>query len=116
MSPRRGENSPALLGTVQGWGGCDITGRNPPLTFELRSDSSLIDWNARLREYKVHSYSHCVSSLINLMVSVDVKHHVYLHCVSQIRVRELCETESRAGRPGLSVLMSLLVSVDVKQH
>ena len=31
-----------------------------------------------------------------------------------IRVQELCE--SRGGRPGLSVLMSLMVSVDVKQH
>ena len=30
------------------------------------------------------------------------------------RVQELCE--SRGGRPGLSVLMSLAVSVDVKQH
>ena len=30
------------------------------------------------------------------------------------RVEELCE--SRGGRPGLSVLMSLTVSVDVKQH
>ena len=30
-----------------------------------------------------------------------------------IRVQELCE--SRDGRPGLSVLMSLMVSVDVKQ-
>ena len=29
-------------------------------------------------------------------------------------VQELCE--SRGGRPGLSVLMSLTVSVDVKQH
>ena len=31
-----------------------------------------------------------------------------------IRVQELCE--SRGGRPGLSVLMSLTVSVDIKQH
>ena len=29
-------------------------------------------------------------------------------------VQELCE--SRGGRPGLSVLMSLTVSVDVKEH
>ena len=29
-------------------------------------------------------------------------------------VQELCE--SRGGRPGLSVLMSLLVSLDVKQY
>ena len=31
-----------------------------------------------------------------------------------VRVQELCQ--SRGGRPGLSVLMSLTVSVDVKQH
>ena len=48
-------------------------------------------------------------SLISLMVSVDVKHHVYLR---RIIVQELCE--SRGGRPGLPVLKSLLVSVDVK--
>ena len=37
-------------------------------------------------------------------------------CLTQsiIRVQELCE--SRSGRPGLHVLMSLTVSVDVKQH
>ena len=34
--------------------------------------------------------------------------------IMAIRVQELCE--SRGGRPGLSVLMSLTVSVDVKQH
>ena len=50
-------------------------------------------------------------SLISLMVSVDVKHHVYL-LTSRVIVQELCE--SRGGRPGLSVLTSLLVSVDVK--
>ena len=52
-----------------------------------------------------------------------------LHCVRQgwmtaichpflllqlYRVQELCE--SRGGRPGFSVLMSLMVSVDVKQY
>ena len=31
-----------------------------------------------------------------------------------IKVQVLCE--SRGGRPGLPVLMSLMVSVDVKQH
>ena len=36
------------------------------------------------------------------------------HSESQFIVRELCE--SRGGRPGLSVLMSLLVSVDVKLY
>ena len=34
--------------------------------------------------------------------------------LGHIRVQELCE--SRGGRPGLSVLMSLKISVDVKQH
>ena len=34
------------------------------------------------------------------------------HC--HYRVQELCE--SRGGRPGLSVLMSLKVSVDVKLY
>ena len=34
--------------------------------------------------------------------------------VLPIRAQELCE--SRGGRPGLSILMSLTVSVDVKQH
>ena len=55
-----------------------------------------------------------LSSLISLMVSVDVKHHVYLLTAALDRVQELCE--SRGGRPGLAVLMSLIVSVDVKQH
>ena len=32
----------------------------------------------------------------------------------KLSVQELCE--SRGGRPGLPVLMSLTVSVDVKQH
>ena len=31
-----------------------------------------------------------------------------------LRVQELCE--SRGGRPGLPVLMSIMVSVDVKQR
>ena len=39
---------------------------------------------------------------------------LYLRADATIRVQELCE--SRGGRPGLSVLMSLTVSVDVKQH
>ena len=43
-------------------------------------------------------------SLISLMVSVDIKHHVYFVDVMQHRLnraRELCE--SRGGRPGLPV-------------
>ena len=48
-------------------------------------------------------------------VSVDVKQHSTNRC-PPYRVQELCE--SRGGRPGLPVLMSLMVSVDVtvKQH
>ena len=44
-------------------------------------------------------------SLISLVVSVDVKHHVYLlrRCG---RAQELCE--SGGGRPGLPSLISLL--------
>ena len=63
-------------------------------------------------------------SLISLMVSVDVKHHVYLvtqrvykratACHCYCIVQELCE--SRGGRLELSVLTSLLVSVDVKNY
>ena len=34
--------------------------------------------------------------------------------IKTLRAQELCE--SRGGRPGLPVLMSLMVSVDVKQH
>ena len=34
--------------------------------------------------------------------------------VHTLRVQELCE--SRGGRPGLSVLMSVMVSVDVRQY
>ena len=37
-------------------------------------------------------------SLISLLVSVDVKHHIYL-LISTVRVQELCE--SRGSRPGL---------------
>ena len=42
-------------------------------------------------------------SLINLMVSVDVKHHVYFKCAG--RARELCG--SRGCRPVLVSLVSL---------
>ena len=38
-------------------------------------------------------------SLISLVVSVDVKHHVYLYHL--FKAQELCETESRSGCPGL---------------
>ena len=38
----------------------------------------------------------------------------YILLVSLTRHQEL--RESRGGRPGLSVLMSLMVSVDIKQH
>ena len=43
------------------------------------------------------------------VLAFNHKPRLYRH-----RVLELCE--SRGGRPGLPVLMSLTVSVDVKQH
>ena len=43
-----------------------------------------------------------------------IRNKTYILTLQQIRVQELCE--SRGGRLGLSVLMSLAVSVDVKQH
>ena len=55
------------------------------------SDYCSSDTNRRQREY--------IASLITML---------------SLRVQELCE--SRDGRPGLFVLMSLTVSVDVKQH
>ena len=62
--------------------------------------------------YKGNTEQQKAPSLISLMVSVDVKHHVYL--TESSIVQELCE--SRGGRPGLSVLTSLLASVDVKNY
>ena len=58
-------------------------------------------------------YSHqvAISSIVRT-VSADVQSNT--ERANGPRVRELCE--SRGGRPGLSVLMSLTVSVDVKQH
>ena len=45
---------------------------------------------------------------------LPVCEHLQRHPKQKHRVQELCE--SRGGRPGLPVLMSLQVSVDVKQH
>ena len=49
---------------------------------------------------------------MSLTVSVDVKQHGQGQALA--RVQELCE--SRGGRLGLSVLMSLTVSVDRKKN
>ena len=60
-----------------------------------------------------------------MRVEVDVLDRNSPHCLCGLKTRtlnrdrefivqELCE--SRGGRPGLSVLISLMVSVDVKQH
>ena len=53
-------------------------------------------------------------SLICQPTSEDIKHRFIIIIRRTHRVQELCE--SRGGRPGLSVLMSLTVSEDVKQH
>ena len=58
-------------------------------------------------------------------MSTDIQGHEALHyherkkrgfvvVVENFRTPELCE--SRGGRPGLPVLMSIMVSVDVKRH
>ena len=57
----------------------------------------------------------CNFSDINLIVPLLLWQHINNKIQpSQYRVQVLCE--SRVGRPGLSVLMSLMVSVVVKQH
>ena len=50
----------------------------------------------------------CSPSLISLIVSVDVKHHVYLLMSKDFRAQELCE--SRRGRPVLPAPNKLLIS------
>ena len=55
-------------------------------------------------------YTHWSQFVPNM--SADIRgHEALLHHHSCVRVQELCE--SRGGRPGLPVLMSLTVSVDV---
>ena len=56
-------------------------------------------------------HSHCKHHFTDEQHIVFSRHNVPK---PTLRVQELCE--SRGGRPGLSVLMSLTVSVDVKQH
>ena len=62
----------------------------------------------------------CLSVCVRVYVPGTVSLDKTVSCINtllsiiSIRVQELCE--SRGGRPGLSVLMSLTVSVDVKQH
>ena len=52
---------------------------------------------------------------MGLHIRVEWGYLLWVRCSpNRLRVRELCE--SRGGRPGLPVLMSLMVSVDVKQH
>ena len=48
------------------------------------------------------------------MLGVCLRAFLTRYVVRKRRVQELCE--SRGGRPGLPVLISLVVSVDVKQH
>ena len=50
--------------------------------------------------------------LFSLFKFSCIKFRLFIHACT--KVEELCE--SRGGRPGLFVLMSLTVSVDVKQH
>ena len=47
---------------------------------------------------------------VGLYIALRILHHKH----RTFRTQELCE--SRGGRPGLSVIMSLMVSVGVKQY
>ena len=58
-----------------------------------------------------------VRSRLNKCLQHEYRAHVVTDLIIpkiNFRIQDLCE--SRGGRPGLSVLMSLTVSVDVKQH
>ena len=52
-----------------------------------------------------------ISNVMTNMITFMQRHSPVLHARTDFRVQEQCE--SRGGRSGLSVLMSL---VDVKQH
>ena len=60
-----------------------------------------------LTPYRKAKPAHWIFSRGHLTLSVVLRFIAF-------RAQEVCE--SRGGRPGLSVLMSLTVSVDVKQH
>ena len=65
--------------------------------------------NALQKATVPHLEPHATVSLLESGEQRYIKAIIIYHIV-----QELCE--SRGGRPGLSVLMSLTVSVDVKQH
>ena len=58
-------------------------------------------------------------SLISLVVSVDVKHHVHFTLTSDVELRSCGKSQgSRSGFPvfNANAVIVLIVSVDVKQH
>ena len=59
-------------------------------------------------------FSAKITSLHNIFQPPEMGINTPKTTCGRDRVQELCE--SRGGRPGLSVLVSLTVSVDVKQH
>ena len=63
----------------------------------------------RYKKLFIHLESH--ASAVSLLKS---REQCYIKAINNNNSQELCE--SRGGRPGLSVLMSLLVSVDVKNY
>ena len=77
--------------------------------FILEKESQFISFSLSDGELGEH-HPNTVLEIIGVLTHIQKRGLT----ISIVRVHELCE--SRGGRPGLSVLMSLTVSVDVKQH
>ena len=75
----------------------------------FRIISPVISGNRLLGEHLFQENSSGYSSNLSKYKNIKVRRILFVRIVQQ-----LCE--SRGGRPGLSVLMSLLVSVDVKNY
>ena len=81
---------------------------------------SVTDWLVEMTANRFAAHHHesgdnqPASMLINGEVFKILRERLIFIYFIFLRVQEPCE--SRGGRPGLPVLMSLMVSVDVKQH
>ena len=82
------------------------------LVFIFRLGQSLI-WPTMQRPWRQTLDTDWTPHSTTLSASIS-KFSKLASIVADVRVQELCE--SRGGRPGLPVLMSLKVSVDAKQH
>ena len=91
-----------------GWGGAFFLIKKKS---ETRMSASGLKQNPNTLKVKKNTYSRyntCEFSPLSCCLSVAVS------LDKRVIVQELCE--SRGGRPGLSILMSLLVSVDIKNY